>query len=370
MKNSLIKNTMRKSKNIFLLTLLIFTFLTHLYAAKIQCIWTGIEKIVAVGDLHGDFDNFKKILKGTGLIDKELRWTGGKTHLVQIGDIMDRGGYAKEIYDLLMRLEKEAEEAGGKVHMLIGNHEEANIADIAFEREGYVTLRQFISFLPDEYRERQEKKIRKKMGGNAPKETDLDSSLDSNLIEYWEEVRKEAARNFDHQARRAYTINFNKKYGKWILEHNVVIKINDIIFVHGGISERFSKWKLEDINNRLRQELDDLRWAVTNSKPPKIPGYRLQIVFQTDGPYWYRSFSQSSENDFKEDVDRILANLKAKYMVIAHTPRLIETKEEMQRFQGRIWIIDTGISRVYGGRLSALIIDNGEFDVWGLKNEK
>ncbi|MCK4823223.1 metallophosphatase, partial [bacterium] len=74
---------MRKSKNILLLSLLIFIFLLHLYAADIQCIWTGIEKIVAVGDLHGDFDNFKTILEGTGLIDRKLHWTGGKTHLVQ-----------------------------------------------------------------------------------------------------------------------------------------------------------------------------------------------------------------------------------------------------------------------------------------------
>lgn len=364
MKNSLVKNTMRKSKNILLLALLIFIFLTHLYAADIQCIWTGIEKIVAVGDLHGDFDNFKTILEGTGLIDRKLHWTGGKTHLVQIGDILDRGPDAKKIFDLMMRLEKEAEEAGGKVHALIGNHEEMNIGDVAFDREGYVTLGQFYSFLPDEYREKKEKKIRKEIGGNAPKETGLVSSLDSNLIEYWEEVRKEAMKSSGHPARRVYIRNFNKKYGKWILEHNAVIKINDIIFVHGGISEKFSKWKLENINNRLRIELDDLRWAAMNSKPPNIPGYRRQIVYEPNGPYWYRDLALMGENDFKEDVDRILTNLKAQYMVIAHTPRLIKTKDDMQRFQGRIWIIDTGISKAYGGHLSALIIEDGKFTVW------
>jgi hypothetical protein len=73
-------------------------------------------------------------------------------------------------------------------------------------------------------------------------------------------------------------------------------------------------------------------------------------------------------------VDRILKNLEAEYMVVAHTPRVIKTKEDMQLFQGRIWIVDTGISELYrihmGGRLSALIINNGEFDVWGLNNEK
>jgi len=366
MKNSLVKNTMRKSKNILLLALLIFIFLTHLYAADIQCIWTGIEKIVAVGDLHGDFDNFVTILKGIGLIDEELHWTGGKTHLVQTGDIMDRGDYAKEIFDLLIRLEQEAEEAGGKIHMLIGNHEEMNITGIALDYEGYVTVKQFVSFLPDKYRESREKKFRKKMGGNAPKETDLDSSLNSNLIEYWEAVRKEAIRNSHHPARKEYIKNLNKKYGKWIVEHNGVIKINDIIFVHGGINEKFSEWKLEDINDRLRMELKAVRNAIVRSQPLRLN--ELKIVYKPYAPLWNRDLAQAHEEFFKEDIDRILHNLNAKFMVIAHSPQRgvsrIATKEYMSRFQGRIWIIDTGISDFYGGFLGALIIENGNFRIW------
>jgi len=365
---------MRKTKTILILAVFVLASLVHLYAADTQCVWTGVEKIIAVGDIHGDYKAFTKILKGTGLIDGELHWTGGKTHLVQIGDVMDRGPDAKKIFDLMMRLEKEAGEAGGKVHALIGNHEEMNIADIAFDREGYVTLGQFYSFLPDEYREKKEKKIRKEIGGNAPKETGLVSSLDSNLIEYWEEVRKKAMKSSRHPARRAYVKNFNKIYGKWILQQNAVIKINNIIFVHGGISEKFSKWGLKKINNRLRLELEDLRGAAMNFTRPKIPDYRRQFVFNPNGPYWYRLFATMDQDAFKENVDRILKNLEAEYVVIAHTPRVIKTKKDMQLFQGRIWIIDTGISELFrkhiGGRLSALIIDKGKFDVWGLNDDK
>jgi len=179
-----------------------------------------------------------------------------------------------------------------------------------------------------------------------------------------EKIIKEIKKDRKHPARREYIRNFNKIYGKWLLQQNAVIKINNIIFVHGGINERFSKWKLENINNRLRIELDDLRCAAMNSKPPNIPGYRRQIVYEPNGPYWYRDLALMGENDFKEDVDRILTNLKAQYMVTAHTPRLIKTKDDMQRFQGRIWIIDTGISKAYGGHLSALIIEDGKFTVW------
>jgi len=366
---------MRKTKTILILAVFTLAFLSHLYAADTQCVWTGVEKIVAVGDIHGDYKAFTKILKGTGLIDRKLHWTGGKTHLVQIGDVLDRGDYAKEIFDLMMKLEKEAEEAGGKLHMLIGNHEELNITGLIFNRgDDEFTARQLVSFLPDGYREKQVKKFRKILGNNPTKKTGLDSSLDSDLMPFWENMLNELRTNRRHPARREYIQNFNKIYGKWILQGNAVIKINNIILVHGGISEKFSKWGLKKINNRLRVELEDLRRAAMNFTRPMIPEYQRQIVYDPNGPYWYRGFTQMNQADFKENVDRILKNLEAEYMVIAHTPRVIKTKEDMKLFQGRIWIIDTGISELYRihmkGRLSALIIDKGKFDVWGLNNEK
>ncbi len=185
MKNDAIRIMMRKTKTILILAVFVLASLVHLYAADTQCVWTGVEKIVAVGDIHGDYKAFIKILKGTELIDCKLHWTGGKTHLVQIGDVLDRGDYAKEILDLLMKLEKEAEEAGGKVHMLLGNHEEMNITGLVFNRGDEFTTRQLVSFLPDGYREKQVKKFRKIIGNNPTKETGLDSSLDSDLMPFW-----------------------------------------------------------------------------------------------------------------------------------------------------------------------------------------
>ncbi len=106
MKNDAMRIMIRKTKTILILAVFVLASLIHLYAADTQCAWTGIEKIIAVGDIHGDYKAFTKILKGTGLIDGKLHWTGGKTHLVQIGDVLDRGDYAKEILDLMMKLEK------------------------------------------------------------------------------------------------------------------------------------------------------------------------------------------------------------------------------------------------------------------------
>jgi len=379
MKSSINKKPTKKLKAAFIIFFFILSFQTNLSstpknehldlgnssATSIQCVWIGVEKIVAVGDVHGDYENFVKILKGTELIDKELHWTGGKTHLVQTGDIMDRGPDAKKVLDLLMRLEKEAKEAGGKVHALIGNHEEMNIIGISLRFTGYVGVNQFISFLPDKYRKKKEKEFRKKIKKNALKETEPDSASNNNLEANWEKFLREVIRNNNHPARREYTDSFNEKYGRWILQHNAVIKINDTIFVHGGISEKFSTWKLEDINNLLRKELNSLRIAAKRLHP--IQSFKPEIVFVSDGPLWYRRLAQKDENDFKEDIDRILHNLNAKYMVIAHTPQtgsIAVSTEDMSRFQERIWIIDTGMSDYYGGIPAALIIENGNFSIW------
>lgn len=144
-------------KRTFFVFLILLAFPYIVLAAEIPCTWTGIESIVAVGDIHGDYENFLSLLKGANLVSDDLRWIGAKTHLVQIGDIMDRGPGAKDALDLLMRLEKEALAAGGMVHTLLGNHEELNITGRALEYPDYVTVEQFISFLPEDFRRMKEK---------------------------------------------------------------------------------------------------------------------------------------------------------------------------------------------------------------------
>ncbi len=362
MKNNPKRNLMKRLKPVLILSLLTVFLFASLYAAGIQCEWTGIEKIVAVGDVHGDYDSFVKILRGTGLIDKKGHWTGGKTHLVQIGDVMDKGDNAKEILDLIIRLEKEAEKAGGKVHMLLGNHEEMNITGVAFAYSGYVTLKQFKSFISDKYKKNQEKKFIKIMRKNNPREADSDSSIDNNLDKYWEDFHRKVVKQDNHPARRQYTKSFNKIYGKWLVKQNAVIKINDTIFAHAGIGQKFSTWKLKKINDRLRRELSDMRWATITSSRPNIGERDRLIVFNSDGPLWLRRLAQYREKDFMQVVNEILLKLKAQHMVIAHTPQIIQ--EDMMRYGGKIWIIDTGISEVFrssGGYLCALIIENGKF---------
>src|SRR5262245_13889047 len=87
----------------------------------------GVERVVAVGDVHGDVEALTDVLRLAGLINERGQWVGGKAHLVQTGDIADRAPRTRDCYELLMRLEREALAAGGRVHVLLGNHEVMNM---------------------------------------------------------------------------------------------------------------------------------------------------------------------------------------------------------------------------------------------------
>ena len=305
---------------------------------EIPCAWTGVERIVAVGDLHGDYDAFVAILKAVNLVNDRLSWIGGKTHLVQMGDVLDRGYDARKIFDLIKRLEKEAGKAGGFVHLIIGNHEEMNITGLSFEFPEYVTVKEFTSFLPLEYRSTMEEQFRRTHGVQA------------DITPFWEGLMK------DPQARDIYVENFNRLYGRWIAEHNATIKINETVFVHGGFNEKYSEMKIEDINNLYRAEFQKIF---------RGESFKPVILFVADGPLWNRDMAQENPVEYAPTVDKILANLGARHLVIAHTPQLIT--ENMSRYRGKVWITDTGISWVYrksGGHLSALIIENGDFSAW------
>src|SRR5205814_7174767 len=96
-------------------------------------------RVVAVGDVHGDADQLVAVLRSASLIDDKGAWSGGKAHLVQTGDILDRGPDSRRAMDVLMRLEIEATKAGGAVHALIGNHEAMNVyGDLRYVSEGEI----------------------------------------------------------------------------------------------------------------------------------------------------------------------------------------------------------------------------------------
>ena len=84
-------------------------------------------RIVAVGDLHGDYQAWVAIARASGLIDANGHWAGGRTTLVQLGDILDRQPDSLKIVRNLQQLQKEAPRSHGRVIVVLGNHEAMNL---------------------------------------------------------------------------------------------------------------------------------------------------------------------------------------------------------------------------------------------------
>ena len=84
------------------------------------------EKVVVISDIEGNFTGFYSFLRNNGIIDEKFNWSFGKGHLVLLGDFMDRGDHVTQVLWLIYKLEKEAMQAGGFVHFVLGNHELLN----------------------------------------------------------------------------------------------------------------------------------------------------------------------------------------------------------------------------------------------------
>jgi hypothetical protein len=108
--------------------------------------FSGIERVVAIGDVHGAYPALVALLQETGLISAEGSWAGGSSHLVMLGDIVDRGPASRAALTLVMRLQSEAQRAGGQVHVVLGNHEVMNlVGDLR-----YASPNEFAAYAADE----------------------------------------------------------------------------------------------------------------------------------------------------------------------------------------------------------------------------
>jgi hypothetical protein len=286
--------------------------------------WTGVERVVAVGDVHGDYDQFVAVLRSAGLIDEGATWIGGKTHLVQTGDVLDRGDDSRKAMDLLMRLEEEAAKAGGAVHALIGNHEAMNVyGDLRYVWPGeYAAFR-------DADSEKARDELYKVEQKAFPDRKQWDAERPLGFAEH----------------RRAF--GPEGKYGKWIRGHNAVIRIDDTLFLHGGISPKFADWTIRRINEQIRAELGDFT---------KIEQGILQ---DESGPLWYRGLARENEKALEDHLRKVLFNYKVERIAIGHT---FTEGAITPRFDGKVLLIDIGLSRFFDkrGRMACLVIEKGK----------
>jgi len=255
--------------------------------------WQDVARIVAVGDVHGDYEQFVKCLSTAGVIDDANKWIAGKTHLVQIGDVLDRGPNSKKALDLLMDLEPQAREAGGCVHALVGNHEAMILAhDYRYLYKGEVEA----------------------YGG---------------MEAYVEAMSPQG------------------KYGKWIRGNPASIKINDVLFVHGGLSPTYARLPIKELNARVSSTLG----------APLATG----AAADEDGPLWYRGLAIVDEESLKPLLELIFKKHGVKHLVIGHTPT---GRDQGIAFKGdkAVIMIDVGMSRTYWkGPAMCLVIEDGKF---------
>ena len=295
--------------------------------------WSGVERIVAIGDVHGDYLRYMEALHQAGVIDSPGNWIAGKSHLVQIGDIADRGPDSARIIRHLMQLEQQAELAGGKVHALIGNHELMNLlGDLYYVHPGeFDALRgEHSERLRDEYLSRQEDKGDERNIMSlymSPRRKKTEPKIPLGYVEHRE------------------LWNLDGEFGSWVAGHNTVIKINNILFVHAGIAPRHGNLSIRTINEQMRRELQN---------PDLVED---SIAECHDGPLWYRGLSLDGELVGESFVDTLLAFHGVDHVVVGHTP-VYETI--VPRYKGKVLVLDSGISSFYGGAITSLIIEDGK----------
>jgi calcineurin-like phosphoesterase family protein len=342
-------------------------------------------RIVAVGDVHGAGDAFVSILQKAGVIDAQKRWIGGTTILVQTGDLLDRGQDVRQILDLMMALETQANAAGGRVQALMGNHEVMNLIgetrDVAPE-----LYQQFADAKSEQKREDAFQAASKLKGGSSIDKAEWMTAHPLGYIEYREALAA------------------NAPYGKWLRSKPIAAEIGGTIFMHGGINLEFTTDSVDNLNKRVRRELtefeDGFRWLqqhdlaapfstlseigkAAQNEWVKIDAKRkrdsltdedineakllvpiLKIdssaLLNANGPLWFRGYSTWTDEEGSQLMPALLKKYKVIRFVTGHTPQ--PSGHITTRFGNTLYLIDTGMldGKFYpGGRPSALEI-NGE----------
>jgi len=265
------------------------------------------DRIVAVGDVHGDVTALIGCMEIAGLIDDNQDWIGGTTHFVQIGDILDRGDEEKDCIDLLAKLRKQAKEAGGMVHVLIGNHEVMNV-DLDFR---YVTPGAWTDW------------------DTRPKSGTLLVSMAEQL----------ASIGFPpYMKQRVMAFRPGGSAAKELAKMRVAIQIGDTILVHGGLRLKHIEYGLDRLNKQTAAWLEGGSRYKNWMKP--------EILDDNDSPVWARLYSvPQPKARAQEELEAVLTALGGKRMVVGHTPQLRGVNSAVTPRGFEVWRTDTGMSQ-------------------------
>ncbi len=268
--------------------------------------FSEVDSVFAISDVHGQYVSFINLLIINGIIDKNLNWNFGKGHLVFLGDAFDRGDMVTELLWILFNLEKQAVKAGGMVHVLLGNHEN-------------MVLSGDLNYINEKYKKTEEL--------TGTKYTDLYSE--------------------------------NSVLGKWLRLQPVMISINDILFVHAGISIDLVKMKLtvKQVNNLYSNKI------IGKEIAPGYENIKVTLLSGKNGPLWYRGYFEDST--FSESrSDSILRFYNKKHIIVGHTT----FKTIKSLYGNKIIGIDAGIGYKQPGEV--LIYKNKDFYIGTARGER
>lgn len=257
--------------------------------------------VLAVSDIHGEYQALVDLLREAGVVGDDLSWAWGDGHLVILGDVFDRGDHVTECLWLIRRLEREARQAGGWVHYLLGNHET-------------MVLQGDLRYVNDKYLE----------GIVAASGVDYDDLFGPAM-----------------------------ELGRWLRTKPVAVRLNGVLYVHGGVGPEVVARGLDlaRMNALARSALDlrsyDLVFA-------DMPGFLLA----GEGPLWYRRYHGGSATDPQltpQELDTVLVHFGATAVVVGHT----DIGEIRSLYDGKAYGIDVDVDQL--GGLEGLLWESGRF---------
>jgi len=219
----------------------------------------GSDKVFAVSDIEGEFEPFRKLLLRVKVIDSNYNWIFGKGNLLVAGDLFDRGKQVTQYLWLLYKLEDEAKEKGGAVHVILGNHEIMNLSgDLR-----YVDVAYYVNC----------------------------KTINENYTNLYTE---------------------NTELGRWLRSKNVIEKDGDFLMVHGGVAQVINKLNmpLAEINSLCRPY-----YALPLEQ---IPDGKIQLFFDgTTSPFWYRGYFITPKAT-QAQIDSTLAIYQVRQILVGH----------------------------------------------------
>jgi hypothetical protein len=261
-----------------------------------KSVFPKVNNMVVLSDIEGNFGAFRKLLQVNKVIDEDFNWTFGNGNLVLVGDFFDRGLQVTEVLWLIYSLEEKAKAAGGYVHFILGNHEIMNLSGD-------------LRYLPKKYLE------------------------DANLL---------------HENYVSLYDN-NSELGRWLRTKNIVEKIGNILFTHGGISGEITRMDMAvpEINKLARPYYADTNYKYNDP--------RSDTIFGDFGPFWYRGYYMNYNHGTSLQIDSTLSSFHVHHIVTGHT---IVADTISVWYNGKL--LNTDVHHA-AGKSEALVIENDRF---------